>query len=150
MGYIDWELLVVIVLLSGIVGWGLVWFVPRMWRERADRPPAKPRRWTFRRAMQPSFVRTWALNYFQMAALDLGLIALFLERLFTGAPSRVAGTVATTFGFVFGALLLVWPVVSLFNRPRFLVPPDLRNDRGALELWWLSRKGPVAEARDAD
>jgi hypothetical protein len=36
--------------------------------------------------------------------------------------------------------MLVDLSVTLFNRPKFIVPPDARSEPGAVRLWWLSRK----------
>jgi hypothetical protein len=47
------------------------------------------------------------------------------------APYVLAGCVAF-------AMLMVWlvaPIIVLFNRPKFLVPPTSRNEQGAWQEW---------------
>jgi hypothetical protein len=149
-GYLDVEHLVLLVLLAPIVGLGLAVVVPKIWRMKADRPPPKPRRWTLRRALWSSWVRTLPLNFVQLLFLELAMIAGFFEKLLSGAGGHVAGEVTLAFGWTFIALLLVWPIVMLFNRPKVAVPPAMRNERGALELWWRSRNGPIAQVRERD
>lgn len=54
---------------------------------------------------------------------------------FVGLGAGVAGI----FAFMVGLLLhflIVW-----FNRPRFLVPPHMRDDVGVLTAWWRGRAG---------
>jgi hypothetical protein len=148
--YFDVEHLVLLVLLAPIVGVGLAIVVPMIWRMKADRPPRKPKRWMLRRARRSSWVRTLPLNFVQLLFLELAGIAAFFEKLLPGAGGRVGAVFTIVFGCTFLALLLVWPIVTLFNRPKIAVPPTLRNERGALELWWRSRKGPVTETRERD
>ncbi len=90
-GYLDVGHLVVFVLLAPIPGVGLAVVVPRLWRMKADRPPPKPRRWTLRRALRSSWIRTLPLNFVQLLVLELAGIAGFFEKLLSGAGGRVAG-----------------------------------------------------------
>ena len=42
---------------------------------------------------------------------------------------------------VFAACALLYVSVVLFNVPKFVVPPATRDELGAVELWWRSRRG---------
>jgi hypothetical protein len=125
-----------------MVGVGLFIVVPKIWRMKADQPRRKPRKWSLGQALDTGYVRSLPLNFVQLLFLELAGIAGFFEKLLFGAAGDVAGLFTIVLGCTFIASLLVWPSVWLFNRPKIVVPPALRDERGALELWWHSRRAP--------
>lgn len=128
--------------LTPVVGIGLVLTV-RMWRSKPDRPTTtKPGpRWArFGRALGTADIRSLPGCVVALAFLQLGLVASVLEDALTGAASRLAGRLTIWLGVGFLAMLLITASVVLFNRPRFAVPPALRDEPGALPLWWRSRR----------
>jgi hypothetical protein len=147
-GYLDVGNLVAIILVAPMAVGALV-VLPIIWRLPVERR-TKPRRWKFYVAMRMFTVRYLALNFVSLLFLELALIADFFEKLLSGPASHTVSMFTTAFGWAFVASLLITVPVALFNRPKFAVPPRLRNLRGPVELWWLSRKRPVSEIRGDD
>lgn len=140
-GTVDIELVVVIILLGLLVLVSLV-LMPRLWRAQADVQPKKAttRWWSFGEAVRAAFVRSLPAAVLALLMLELGLIAAFFEQFLTGDGSRLAGRFTVWFGTAFVLMMLVDLAVTLFNRPKIIVPPDLRHETGAVPLWWSSRK----------
>jgi hypothetical protein len=150
-GQVDRELLVVIVLL-GLLVLGCLYLLPKLWRSKADiqREEATKKWWPFSEAFREGFVRSIPAAIFACLLLELGLIASFFQDYLTGDGSRFAGRLTVYFGTGFVLMMLVDLSVTLFNRPKFIVPPDARGERGAVPLWWSSRKYKKPKRRRAN
>ncbi|PZF82712.1 hypothetical protein [Jiangella anatolica] len=141
-GGVDVGALVVTVLLTPLVVFGLVLTI-KMWRERPDRrTTTKPgRRWArFGNALGTADIRSLPGCVAALALLQLGLVASLLEDALSGSASRAAGRLTVWLGAGFVAMLAITAGVVLFNRPRIAVPPAARDEPGALPLWWRSRR----------
>ncbi|WP_433007074.1 hypothetical protein [Kribbella sp. CA-294648] len=139
-GSVDTGLLVAIVLLGLLVLGSLV-LMPKLWRSEADIQKEEATKWwPFSEAFRAGFIRSIPAAVGALLMLELGLIAGFFEQYLTGDGSRFAGRLNLYFGTAFLLMLLVDLSVTLFNQPKFIVPPDARDERGAVPLWWSSRK----------
>lgn len=140
-GSVDTELVVAIVLL-GLLVLGCLVLLPKLWRSKADiqRSEATAKWWPFSEALREGFVRSIPAAVLALLMLELGLIAGFFAQYLTGDGSRFAGRLNVYFGTAFVVMLLVDLGVTLFNRPKFIVPPDARSEPGAVQLWWAGRK----------
>jgi hypothetical protein len=140
-GRVDVGLVVVIVLL-GLLVLGSLYLLPKLWRSQADiqKEEATARWWPFSEAFRAGFLRSIPAAIFACLMLELGLIAGFFEKYLTGDGSRFAGQLTVYFGTAFVVMVLVDLSVTLFNQPKFIVPPDSRQEPGALALWWSGRK----------
>jgi hypothetical protein len=117
-----------------------MWLVgaPRLWRGEADvdePPPAWPFGATSWRGVIRSFIVCPPL-------IGLALAGAALAEL-TGADDL--GMTLGVIGLV-GSVALHVPIL-LFNRPKALVPPDLRNQPGALREW-RHKTDPEVELQD--
>lgn len=149
-GTVDTGLLVAIVLLGLLVLGSLV-LMPKLWRSEADiqKEEATAKWWPFSEAFRAGFIRSIPAAVGALLMLELGLIAGFFEQYLTGDGSRLANRLTVYFGTAFVLMLLVDLSVTLFNRPKFIVPPDARDERGAVPLWWSSRKYKKTNRRRA-
>ncbi|GAA1595377.1 hypothetical protein GCM10009789_56740 [Kribbella sancticallisti] len=150
-GTVDVGLLVVIVLL-GLLVLGALYLMPKLWRSKADiqKDEATAKWWPFGEAFRAGFVRSIPAAVLACLMLELGLIAGFFEQYLTGDGSRFASRLTVYFGTAFVLMLLVDLSVTLFNRPKFIVPPDARDEPGALRLWWSGRKYKKTRGRRAN
>jgi fumarate reductase subunit C len=150
-GNVDTGLLVVIVLL-GLLVLGSLYLLPKLWRSEADiqKREATAKWWPFSEAFRAGFVRSIPAAVVACVMLELGLIAGFFEKYLTDDGSRFAGRLTVYFGTAFVVMLLVDLSVTLFNRPKFIVPPDARDEPGAVPLWWSSRKYKRTSRRRAN
>jgi len=64
----------------------------------------------------------------------------------TASPGLVTAVVLYGVG-LFGIALNV--AIVWFNRPRFLVPPHMRDEDGLVTAWWQARKLPPIQRRTA-
>ena len=140
-GYLDIRHLVVTIVFGLITGGG-IFLLPKIWRLEADiqKEEATKRWWPLSEAMRQAFVRSLPVAVITCAMLELASIASLFEKLLTGEDSRIASRFAVAFGFAAVCMMLVDLSVTLFNRPKFVVAPGARHERGALRLWWESRK----------
>ncbi|WP_432937219.1 hypothetical protein ACQPXM_24630 [Kribbella sp. CA-253562] len=139
-GTVDIELVVVIVLLGLLVLVSLA-LLPKLWRSQADiQREETTKSWPFGEAFRAGFLRSIPAAVLALLMLELGLIAAFFAEYLTGEGSRFADRLTVYFGTAFVVMLLVDLSVRLFNRPKFIVPPDARSEPGAVRLWWSSRK----------
>lgn len=140
-GRVDTGLLVVIVLLGLLVLGGLA-LLPKLWRSEADiqKEEATKKWWPFGEAFREGFLRSIPAAILALLMLELGLIAGFFQEYLTGEGSRIARELTVYLGSAFVVMLLVDLSVTLFNRPKFIVPPGARDEPGAVSLWWSSRK----------
>jgi hypothetical protein len=132
-----------------LMGWiiGIVFLVagiylgPRVWRGETELdgsdPPAA---WPLSEVVWRGVVRSAA------AWWPLWALFFFAGALASDAPS---GSTRQTVGMLTGlvALLLAFAIhipVLLFNRPRWIVPPRLRDEPGALAEWRARRRGQRA------
>lgn len=125
--------------LAMLIGCLAVWVVtaPRHWRGesrlRGDDPPL----WfPFGEPVWRGVVRSY-VTWTPFVALFFGggaVAALSRE----GADMYDVGMAICCLGLLLGAAVH-FPIV-FFNRPRFLVPPGLRNEPGALAAWRRERE----------
>lgn len=90
---------------------------------------------TLTRSSDAAVVRGHQRGVVPFAAAWLLFAGSMTAEPFLGLAAGLAGILA----FVAGLLvhfLIVW-----FNRPRFLVPPHMREDIGVLTAWWRDRAG---------
>ncbi|MFB6720573.1 hypothetical protein ACFCV3_10450 [Kribbella sp. NPDC056345] len=133
--------LVVVIVLLGLLVLGSLALLPKLWRSQADIQRAEATRaWPFSEAFRAGFLRSIPAAVLALLMLELGLIAGFFAQYLTGDGSRLADRLTVYFGTAFVVMLLVDLSVTLFNRPKFIVPPDARSEPGAVRLWWSSRK----------
>jgi hypothetical protein len=86
--------------------------------------------WPYGGPLLRGFVRAFGAITIAAAALPLGLLAGWV----VGAEALIV---------CLGVFLVSWGVavsVALFNRPRFVVPPPLRQQPGALREWTSRRR----------
>ena len=102
--------------------WALV-TLPRAWRQGPD--PRMPPIWFQSRAVYMAGRRSCLVG-------EIGLVALVVAFNFPG-------TVLVS-GGIFFASAIPMASIYLFNRPRFLVPPKLRDERGVLTDYLVRRK----------
>ncbi|MFG3582280.1 hypothetical protein [Micromonospora chersina] len=121
---------------------GALWQLPKIWRMKADiqRPAATTTWWPFSEALRESFLRGLPVGILGCTALTASIALTAVSEATHGSTSRVAAAVAWNAFLVFVALMLVDLSVTLFNRPKFVVPPATRDEPGAIALWWRSRK----------
>jgi hypothetical protein len=104
-----------------------------IWRGDASRVPDVPRVQPYQRTYLPY------LLWFAPLAGGVGLFSL-AGLVFTLFPDSWLGLVFGVPGlaltFVAPAFMLVHLFACLFNRPRFLITPVCRNDRGWVEAIW--------------
>ncbi len=138
---LDVELLVVVIVLGAmsVGGWVLM---AVLWRSEADRPSrtATDRRWSFSQAVREAYVRTLPIAFITITFMWFGLVALLVRDLSSGRTRGLADTLGNWFATLAFASLPVHVTVTLFNRPKFVVPPAARDEPGALTLWWRSRR----------
>lgn len=117
------------------------------------RHPARAPRMTFTRSSDPSVRRGHERGVVPFAGgfllLTVMMFDVFIANSWTGTPKLVAALIAAVsmVGFMLGLLLhftVVW-----FNRPRFLVPPNLRADVGVFVEWVRHRRELAAALREA-
>jgi hypothetical protein len=125
-------LTVAIVILAGLAFLihGLV-FGPRWWRNElpglAYRPDDVPEWWPYGGALWRGMLRTPLVGWI---AIPLGCAGAGLAQL-DGVFAGVGGVLALV---SVGLVCLMVPIV-LFNRPKFLVIPWLRDQPGAIAEW---------------
>jgi hypothetical protein len=134
------ELLIPAVILAPAAVYGLT-KVPGMWATRADGPTPSPRRrLSFREARQTAHDRSLPLAFLALTALVLSMAAVVVQEATSGTLSDGAGAFALGAFLVFAACALLAVPVVLFNVPKFVVPPASRDELGAVQLWWRSRR----------
>jgi hypothetical protein len=134
------ELLIPVIILAPCAVFGLT-RLPGMWATRVDRPTPSPRRrLSFHEAWQKASVRSLPLAFVAVTALVLSMAAVMVQEATSGTLSDGAGVFALWAFIVFAACALLNVPVVLFNVPKFVVPPASRDELGALQLWWRSRR----------
>jgi hypothetical protein len=136
--------LLVPVLILAPICLGALALLPKIWRAKADiqRPEATEKWWPFGEALRESFVRGMPVGILACTALTVSMALTLVEESTSGSTSRTAAQAAWIAFLVFIALILVDLSVTLFNRPKIVVPPATRDEPGALALWWQGRKHP--------
>jgi hypothetical protein len=121
----------------------LVWFGLRIWR-RAGRPLSC---WlpTFSASMRAGIDRACLLG----GVFHAFLCALFIGSVVTQIGPQVPHVwavelVTSVFGIVISGYLGI--SIVMFNRPRFLVPPHLRDQKGTVPAWLAARRDRGAAA----
>ena len=134
------ELLVPAIILAPCAVFGLA-MLPGIWTARADRPtPSTRRRRSFRDARQEAYARSLPLAILALTALVLSMAAVVVQQATSGTLSDGAGRFGLWAFIAFVACTLLAISVTLFNVPKFVVPPATRDELGAVELWWRSRR----------
>jgi hypothetical protein len=65
----------------------------------------------------------------------------------SGSASSAAYRIGVALLVPLVLLILVSAGITLFNRPKFAVPPPGRDEPGALARWWRSRHASRAQRR---
>jgi predicted lysophospholipase L1 biosynthesis ABC-type transport system permease subunit len=120
-----------------------LWQIPKIWRLEADIPVPEvtEKWWPFGEAVREGFLRALPVGILSGTALTACMALKILEEATQGTTtSRVASGAAWVAFLAFVALLLTDLSVTLFNQPRFIVPPACREEPGAVALWWRSRR----------
>ncbi|MET8950613.1 hypothetical protein ACWEO4_31785 [Streptomyces sp. NPDC004393] len=123
-----------------------VFFVRAAWLHWTGSDRA-PRRRTARFSADPSVIRGHERGVVPLAGwltcLTIGMATAGL------APGSDVGAVG--FFFVLGSfpLLALHSTIAWFNRPKFLVPPHLRDETGSVTEWWRHRRDLRAELKKA-
>lgn len=96
--------------------------LPALWNHRTDRWDRMPEWWV--RGLPTAIVAGWTM-----------LLGVPLTVLAVGRTDTVGDVLTGALGIVLAAVVAtatVWVTVVLFNRPRFAVPPHLRDRPGLL------------------
>ena len=111
--------------------------LPRIWHgELADLHEAGSRDWwPLGEALRRGFLRGLTVGIVGFTCLLIALAAAIAADAVAGTAAIVLGRTAQAFFLLFVVLLLVDAGVTLFNRPKFVVPPYLRDEPGALAMW---------------
>ena len=119
-----------------------LWQLPKIWRSEADiqRAEATEKWWPFGEAVRYGFIRGMPVGILAGTALTVSMALVLVEESTSGGTSQAAAQAAWIAFLVFVGLILVDLSVTLFNRPKFVVPPAARDERGAIALWWRGRK----------
>jgi hypothetical protein len=137
---VNLELLIPAIILAPCAVFGLT-RLPGMWAAREDRPTPSPRRrLSFREARQLADARSLPLSFLALTALVLSMAAVVVQQATSGTLSDGAGGFALWAFIVFAACALLAVSVVLFNVPKFVVPPASRDELGAVQVWWRSRR----------
>jgi uncharacterized membrane protein len=131
----------VVIILFGVITVAALFFLPQVWRVEADvQKPEATKYWPFGEALRAGFLRALPVGIIAAFILELATTAAFFEDELTGGAQDVAGQLTIWLGSVFVLCLLLDVSVTLFNVPKVVVPPAARDERGALSLWWSSRR----------
>jgi hypothetical protein len=116
--------------------------LPKLWRHETDFWDGKAPGWwvwgeTLFRGWVRSLIALTLTGTLLLGVFVLGVIADIGEE---SQTSSDAVQLAFAVSFVLLVLLFIAGItVSLFNRPKFIVPPHLRGERGAIEQWARAR-----------
>ena len=146
-GVTDWigAVGVLVILCGGLLVWRRVWRnqMPHGW-ERA------PESWPWGEALWQGYRRSFLPALIGIAVLlTMVLSGLFIPEQPQGPFVRPYWAVIPALS-AFGLALLAWLSVVLLNFPKFLVPPHLRDQPGALAVWlraWRRSREPRGGAR---
>ena len=135
------RLLIPALILAPCGGYGLL-VPPKIWTARATGPRSEDtrRRSSFRDARQLEYVRGLPSAVLGLTALVVSMAAMVVEDATAGTVSDVARKVALWAFVAFVAFLLIGVSVTLFNRPKLVVPRAARDEPGALDLLWRGRR----------
>lgn len=112
--------------------------LPAVWRNEIGLNPNRvPAAWPFGAAMWHGYVRGLPVL---CALFPLGLPIALINRFGGETLNEV---VLPPFAFGILAAMLLCATIVFFNRPRFLVPPHLRAQPGALDEWTGAHVPPV-------
>ena len=136
-------LLIPVLVLAPCAAYGLV-LLPKIWTAKATgpRPEDTRRRWSFRDAREQAYARGLPAGILALTALVISMAAVLLEDATSGSLAGAARRSALGAFIAFVAFTLVGVSVTLFNRPKLLVPPATRDEPGAITLWWRGRRRP--------
>jgi hypothetical protein len=109
-------------------------FIPRYWSHPVEYRPPRPEWWFFGDAVWRGFLRS-------LPAAVIGAWFLILATFGIVLSNRkiIDESVPVWLGlgfFLFGVLAIT---IALFNWPKFLVPPSLRDEPGAVQEWLQHR-----------
>lgn len=111
-------------------------FLPRFWSNPAEYHPVKPAWWFFGDAVWQGFVRSLVPAVIAGWFLILAVAAMMLANQKTAGPE-----LAVWLGLGFLLFGLLGLSIVFFNWPKFLVPPSLRHQPGALQAWFGRSSG---------
>ena len=134
-------LLIPVLILAPCAAYGLV-LLPKIWTAKPTGPAPEDtrRRWSFRDARAQAYARGLPAAILALTALVLSMAAVVVEEATSGTLSGVAGRIALWVFIAFVGFTLGGASVTLFNRPKLLVPPAARDEPGAIALWWRGRR----------
>ncbi len=118
--------------------------LPKYWRgELVDLHHEGTKRWwPFGEAVRRGFIRGLHIGVAAIVALLAGIAGTVVSQNAASSTLRDVGSEAADWCFLLFAALIVLDVsVTLFNRPKFVVPPHARNEPGALRHLFGRRQG---------
>lgn len=109
----------------------------RIWRgELTDLHEAGSRDyWPLGEALRRGFLRGLVVGIVGFTCLLIALAAAIAADELTGTAAAALERTGQALFLLFVVLLVVDAGVTLFNRPKFVVPPYLRDEPGALAMW---------------
>lgn len=135
----------VVVLVGGgvmvLAGWTVL--MPRHWRGDLRHRELTTSLWLpFSYPLRRGLVRSTPLVMFGFTCLYLSAALSIAIRARTGHdPTGIALWLLGVLVFLsIGMAVIVWPVVVLLNRPKFVVAPVYRSESGAISSWRRARK----------
>lgn len=126
--------------LAFLGAFGLVWATPRYWRGEAYLPSQEraPAFWPLNLVLWKGAVRSMPISpaYGLLISVIFGIPAAIGYHEPVTTAWRVYGIVALSC-FAVGTTLMI--SIVLFNRPKGLVPPNMRSQPGAIREWRETR-----------
>jgi hypothetical protein len=145
---LDWVVLALMVLLTVVASTGL----RRYWRGEIGFSQRAPSWWIYPDAIWRGYLRTMAL-----AAIGLWLMLIIVAGGWIAGAEKLApldaigarwfAALVLVLAGVLGVVFLLLATVVLFNWPKFVVPPYLRHQPGAVTEWrqaWRRRRHGAA------
>lgn len=126
-------------ILMGVLFVGASSQLRNLWRgtTRGLREPELSQWWPFGSILGSAFVRTMHLAVLLGGGIVFLVFSDILQDHFPGEAWRVS---RVTVAFMILVLASLWVSVAAFNRPRWVVPPYLRDQPGALSALWQRLK----------
>ena len=127
----DWSLLAFV---GGFEVLALV-RLPGYWRGDWSQPKRAAPWWLWGQPLWEGWRRSYPVGAIGAPGLFLGYLGMLLDGTDVGTVTVSVGAVLLLVGGVLMVTVVFW------NRPRWVVPPSLRDEPGAMRLWWSTRRG---------